>query len=113
VGFRYQGSGFRSLRFVAVVPCLGENQEPRDSLGVWVSGVVWAWMDWASTRKADTRLPGKGDSHPHGARPVHQIMSMITWIRACKLSTHNSLWASGFGLGLFRVSGVTCLVEDR
>ena len=28
-------------------------------------------------RKVDIRLPGKGNSNSHGARPVHQIISMI------------------------------------
>ena len=27
--------------------------------------------------KVDVRLPEKGDSNPHGARPVHQIITMI------------------------------------
>ena len=29
----------------------------------------------------DVRLPGKGDSSSHGARPVHLIIMMIKWIR--------------------------------
>ena len=32
-------------------------------------------------RKVDTRLPGKGNSNSYGARPVHQIISMIEWTR--------------------------------
>ena len=28
-------------------------------------------------RKVDTRLPGKENSDSHGARPVHQIISMM------------------------------------
>ena len=35
----------------------------------------------AGTRKVDIRLPGKGHPNSHGARPVHQIISMIKWIR--------------------------------
>ena len=31
-------------------------------------------------RKVDVRLPGKGNSNPHGARPVHLIITMIKWI---------------------------------
>ena len=27
--------------------------------------------------KVDVRLPGKGNSHSHGARPVHLIITMI------------------------------------
>ena len=29
------------------------------------------------TRKVDVSLPGKGNFTSHGARPVHQIMSMM------------------------------------
>ena len=29
------------------------------------------------TRKVDVRLPGKGNSNSHGARPVHLIITMI------------------------------------
>jgi len=32
-------------------------------------------------RKVDVRLPGKGNSDSHGARPVHLIIMMIKWIR--------------------------------
>ena len=31
--------------------------------------------------KVDVRLPGKGNSHSHGARPVH-LITVIKWIRA-------------------------------
>ena len=34
---------------------------------------------------------GKGNSNSHGARPVHQIISMIKWIRTSRLSMKNSL----------------------
>jgi len=34
---------------------------------------------------------GKGDSNPHGARPVHQITTMIKWFRISRLSIKNSL----------------------
>ena len=33
------------------------------------------------TRKVDVRLPGKGDSNSHGARPVHLIITKLRWIR--------------------------------
>ena len=36
-------------------------------------------------RKVDVRLPGKGDSTPHGARPVHLIITMIKWIQDSRL----------------------------
>jgi len=40
----------------------------------------------ACTRKVDVRLPGKGNSSSHGARPVHLIITMIKWIRTRRLS---------------------------
>jgi len=39
-----------------------------------------------TSRKVDVRLPGKGNSNPHGARPVHLIITMIQWIRTSRLS---------------------------
>ena len=42
-------------------------------------------------RQVDVRLPGKGNSNSHGARPVHQIISMIKWIRTSRLSIKNSV----------------------
>ena len=36
--------------------------------------------------KEDIRLPGTGDSKSHGARPVHQIISMIMWILTSRVS---------------------------
>jgi len=65
---------------------------------------------WFRPRKVDVRLPGKGNSNSHGARPVHQIITMIKWFRTSRLSTNNSL-APGPGLG-FRVKDLhkfTCL----
>jgi hypothetical protein len=44
-----------------------------------------------ASRKVDTRLPGKGELNSHGARPVHQIISMIEWIRTSRLSKQNSI----------------------
>jgi hypothetical protein len=43
------------------------------------------------TWKASVRLPGKGNLNPHGARPVHLIITMIKWIRTSRLSIKNSL----------------------
>jgi hypothetical protein len=37
-----------------------------------ILGLLQVW-----SRKVDVRLPGKGNSTPHGARPVHLIISMI------------------------------------
>ena len=42
-------------------------------------------------RKVDVRLPGRGNSNLHGARPVHLINTMIKWIRTSRLSIKNSL----------------------
>ena len=41
--------------------------------------------------KVDARLPGKGNSNSHGARPVHLIITMTKWIRTSRLSIKNSL----------------------
>jgi len=41
--------------------------------------------------KVDVRLPGKGISNSHGARPVHLIITMFKWIRTSMLSRKNSL----------------------
>ena len=41
--------------------------------------------------KVDVRLPGKGNSHSHGARLVHLIITMITWVWTSRLSIMNSL----------------------
>ena len=38
------------------------------------------------TGKVDVRLPGKGNSNSHGARPVHLIITMIKRIRTSRLS---------------------------
>ena len=43
------------------------------------------------SRKVDVRLPGKGNSNSHGARPVHLIMMMMKWIQTSRLSIKNSL----------------------
>ena len=57
--------------------------------------------------KLDARLPGKGNSNSHGARPVHLIITMIKWIRTSRLSIQNSLFPSftfaGFVPGNFDV----------
>ena len=44
------------------------------------------------TPQDDRREPAiQGNSNSHGARPDHQIISMIKWIRTSKLSIKNSL----------------------
>ena len=42
--------------------------------------------------KVDVRLPGKGNSKSHGARPVHLTIMMIKSIRTSRLSIKNSLY---------------------
>jgi len=42
-------------------------------------------------RKVAVRLPGKGNSNSHDARPVHRIITMIKWFRNSRLSIKNSL----------------------
>ena len=44
-------------------------------------------------RKVNIRLPRKGNSNSHGARPAHQIITIIDWIRSSRLSIKNSLSA--------------------
>ena len=91
-GFRVQGSGFRAQ---------GSGFRVQGSgFGVWGS----------ETRKVDIRLPGKGNSNSHAARPVHRIIKMIKWTRTSRLSIKNSLsGVQGSGLGVqgsgFRVWG--------
>ena len=49
-------------------------------------------------RKSDM-LTGMGNSNSHGARPVHQTISMTKGIQTSKLSTKNSLSARGGQVG--------------
>ena len=58
------------------------------------------------TRKVDVRLPGKGNSNSHDARPVHLIITMIEWIRTSRLSIKRSL-----SLRVIRASGCVLLRE--
>ena len=43
------------------------------------------------SRNVDMRLPRKGSSSSHGARPVHQIISMVKQILTSRLSIKKSL----------------------
>ena len=43
--------------------------------------------------EVDVRLPGKGNSKFHDARPVHLIIAMIKWIRTSRLSIKNSFFS--------------------
>ena len=53
--------------------------------------------------KLDVRLPGKGNSNCHDARPVHLIISMIKWFRTSRSPIKKSLSARPG----FRVQGFT------
>ena len=60
------------------------------------------------SRKVDVRLPGRGNSISHGARPVHLIITMRKWIRTSRLPLKNSLSVteiSVYDLARFRVQG--------
>ena len=48
----------------------------------------------AAARKVDVRLPGKGNSNSHDARPVYLIIKMIKWIQTSRLSIKKSLSGS-------------------
>ena len=65
--------------------------QPPFSRGMLTDGAqfppYFALVDW----KVDARLPGKGNSNSHGAKPVHAIISMIKWIRTSRLSMNHSL----------------------
>ena len=51
----------------------------------------WESCADGAARPPDVRLPGKGDSNSHGARPVHQIIPVIKWIWTSRLSVKISL----------------------
>ena len=67
------------------------------------------------------RLPEKGNSNSHGARPVQLIITMIKYIRTSRLSIENSLSSAGVSrtwtLPALRqgleTSRRSCLVADR
>jgi len=65
-----------------VVRCVVSFSPPRDA-------------DTARLPGKDVRLPGKGNSNSHGARPVHRIITMIKWIRTSRLSMKKSLSVGG------------------
>ena len=60
------------------------------SVGIDFSKIKWL-ADKLTTRNVDVRLPGKGNSNSHGARPVHLLITMIKRIRTSRLSIKNSL----------------------
>ena len=62
-------------------------------------GALHVGHDIASpARKVDVGLLGKGNSNPHGARPVHLIIAMIQWIRTSRF-VNKEVSRSAPGLG--------------
>ena len=92
-GFGFQFSDFvfrvvfRFSFFVFPIPGFGFKVE---GLGLDLAMLACAGHQH-SPRKVYIRLPGTGNSNSHGTRPVHQIISMIKWIRTSRLSIKNSL----------------------
>ena len=83
---------------VAVQPGSHAKQAIWKMLASGENGRKGRQIEHASTRMTsvhdpgllDVRLPGKGNSTPYGARPVHLIISMIKWIRTSRLSSKRS-----------------------
>jgi len=77
------GLGFqvKVLETFQVVPSLLGSDDSSNGL-----------IDFAGpARKVDVRIPGKGNSNSHGARPVHLIITMRKWIRTSRLLINNFL----------------------
>ena len=68
--FRVEGLGLLSYSLPLPLPL---------SLSIPFSHSPVGRVSWVlyTTRKVDIRLPGKGNSNSHGARPVHLIIKMI------------------------------------
>jgi len=49
------------------------------------------WVSGKENQTPMARGPGQGNSNFFGARPVHQIITMINWIRTSRLPIKNSL----------------------
>jgi len=68
-------------------------------------------------RKIDVRLPGKGNSNSHGARPVHLIITMIKWVRTSRLSIKTTYWSVSGGISksieVLENSSFTCPAFTR
>ena len=56
-------------------------------------------LSLSKPRKVDVRLPGKGNSNSHGARPAHLIITMIKWIQTSRLAIKNSLSVLAYTAG--------------
>ena len=124
-GFRVSGLGFRVWGFGVRLQGVGARHkdglpppsaptENTHSCGHRVSGTAFSSCGIGSgmrglgirtdpTRKVDVRLPGKGNSNSHCARPVHLIITMIKWIRTSSLSINNSLSRTDLAKNRFAV----------
>ena len=47
-------------------------------------------ITYRSESTQSSRLPGKGNSNSHGARPATKIITMMKWIRTTRLTIENS-----------------------
>ena len=77
----------RALRFVKGLLFRFTVHHAHDSPGVYQE----APDPPPSPRKVDVRLPEKGNSNSHGAKPVLLVITMIKWIRTSRSSIKNSL----------------------
>jgi len=78
--------GFIWGLFRVYLPGLGPARSPRGRSQFYPScrAARRAATRSALFRKVDVRLPGKGNSNSHGARPVHRIITMIKLIRTSR-----------------------------
>ena len=78
----------------------GAIRECRQHLLLWEYShkITTSYKVPPASRKVAIWLPGKENSNSHGARPVHQIISMIKWIRTSRFSLKNSLSTTCFGV---------------
>ena len=63
----------------------------RDARLRYFSVLNFGFVGFGAREKLDIRLLEKGYSDSHRARPVHQIISMIKWIRTSRFSIKKSL----------------------
>ena len=79
----------------SATPDLHQRSHGSGDLPVQICRILAKRPTHLTYRKVYVRLPGKGNSNAHGARPVHLIITMITWIRTSRLSIKNSLFDLG------------------
>ena len=75
-----------------------ENTSCTTAVSSAVPIVTWKALVFNRFRKVDVRLPLKGNSNYHGARPVYSNpLEMIKWIRTSRLSIKNCLSSTSYG----------------